>query len=81
MPKYRFEFRENFAKEELESIELENDALAKEEAIRTAREILAEGVLEGLDRTGWAIRVYDEQGLPVTTIEFSQLVEKRGNLE
>lgn len=81
MPKYRFEFREDFAEEVLENIELEDDEAANKEAVRTAREILADGMMEGLDRTGWAVRVYDEEGNVITTVLFAHLVEKRGSLE
>lgn len=81
MPKYRFEFREDFAEEVVENVELDDDEAANREAVRTAREILADGMMEGLDRTGWAVRVYDEKGDVVTTVLFSQLVEKRGHLE
>lgn len=81
MPKYRFEFREDFAEEVVENVELDDDEAANREAVRTAREILADGMMEGLDRTGWAVRVFDEQGGVVTTVLFSQLVEKRGHLE
>lgn len=81
MPRYRFEFREDFAEEVLENIELDDDDAAIKEAVRTAREILADGMMEGLDRTGWAVRVFDEQANVVTTVLFSQLVEKRGHLE
>jgi len=81
VPKYRFEFREDFAEEVLENIELEDDEAANKEAVRTAREILADGMMEGLDRTGWAVRVYDEGGNVITTVLFAHLVEKRGSLE
>ncbi len=62
MPKYRFEFREDFADETLDNIELADDEAAHLEAIRTAREIMVDGILEGLDPTGWVSRVFDENG-------------------
>jgi hypothetical protein len=42
---------------------------------------MADGIFEGLDRTGWVSRVYIEAGQIVTTVKFSDLVEKRGYLE
>ena len=81
MPRYRFEFREDFAQDILEGIELEDDDAARNEAIRTARELMARGIMEGLDRTGWVSRVYDEAGRIITTVKFSDLIEKRGHLE
>ena len=80
MPTYRFEFREDFADEAIEGIELEDDEAARAQAVRTAREIMADGILEGLDRTGWISRVYDETGRVVTTVKFSDLVQRRGFL-
>ena len=53
---------------------------ARAQAVRTAREIMADGILEGLDRTGWISRVYDETGRVVATVKFSDLVQRRGFL-
>lgn len=80
MPRYRFEFREDFADEAVEDVELENDEAARSEAVRTAREIMADGILEGLDRSGWISRVYDETDRLVATVKFSDLVQRRGFL-
>lgn len=81
MPRYRFEFREDFAEEMIEGIDLQDDEAARKEAIRAAREIMADGILEGVDRTGWVSRVYNEAGEVIVTVKFSDLVEKRGYLE
>jgi hypothetical protein len=81
MPRYRFEFREDFAQELLDDIDLADDEAAIKEAVRTAREIMADGILEGFDRTGWVSRVYDETGQIVTTVKFSDLVAKHGFLK
>jgi hypothetical protein len=80
MPIYRFEFREDFADEAIEGVELDDDEAAKAEAVRTAREIMADGILEGLDRTGWISRVCDDTGRVVATVKFSDLVQRRGFL-
>ena len=80
MPKYRFEFREDFADEAIEGVELQNDAAAEIEAERAAREFMARGIYAGLDRSGWVARVIDESGHVVATVKFSDLVEKRGSL-
>lgn len=81
MPRYRFEFREDFADESVEGIELEDDEAARTEAFRTAKEIMKDGILEGIDRTGWVSRVVDEAGKIVTTVKFSDLIVRRGHLE
>lgn len=81
MPKYRFEFREGFANDTLEGVELEDDVAARDEAVRSPLEIMADGILEGFDRTGWASRVFDETGEIVTTVKFSDLIAKRGDVE
>ncbi len=80
MPSYRFEFREDFADEAIEGVELTDDEAARAEAVRTAREIMADGILEGVDRTGWISRVYDDTGRVVATVKFSDLLERRGFL-
>ena len=81
MPTYRFHFHEDLAEEALEGVELESDAIARQEAIRTAREIMVDGILEGIDRTGWVARIYDEDDKVVATVNFADLLERRGHLE
>lgn len=81
MPRYRFEFREDFAQEMLDDVQLDDDEAARAEAVRAAKEIMADGILQGLDRTGWASRVYNEAGQVIATVKFSDLVSKRGHLE
>ncbi|MCV0395257.1 MAG: hypothetical protein K5872_07490 [Rhizobiaceae bacterium] len=78
MPRYRFEFMEDLGDETVEGIELQNDEEAHKEAVRCAREIMADGVMEGVDRTGWLSRVFDEAtGRLVATVRFSDLLTKR----
>lgn len=81
MTTYRFEFREDFSEESVEGIDLVDDEAAKREAVRTAREIMTDGILEGIDRSGWVCRIVSETGHVVTTIRFSDLIERRGHLE
>jgi hypothetical protein len=78
---YRFEFREDYADETVDGVELENDAAAQAEAVEAAREFMTDGIRKGIDRSGWISRVFDENGKLVATIKFSDLLEKRGSLQ
>ncbi len=81
MSQYRFEFREDYADETVDGVELESDAAAQAEAIAAAREFMTDGIRKGIDRTGWISRVFDENGRLVVTVKFSDLLEKRGSLQ
>lgn len=80
MPIYRFEYREGHAEEIVDGVELDDDEAARREAVRAAREIMADGILEGLDRTGWVATVYDAAGEALMALRFADLIEKRGPL-
>lgn len=77
MPRYRFEFVEHLSDEVVDDIELPGDEAARLEAISTARELMAEGIMDGIDRTGWVSRVFAEDGRLVATVKFSDLIAKR----
>lgn len=79
MPKYRFEFREGDAIETVADIELADDVAAEREAVRTALEIMAEGVHMGIDRTGWSCSVHDN-GRVVAQLSFADLLRRRAPL-
>lgn len=81
MPDYRFEFHEGPAVDTIEGVSLADDAAARLEVMRYARETMADGVLEGIDRTDWSASVYDSEGKLVAEIEFASLLKKPGSLE
>lgn len=81
MPDYRFEFREGQAVEIIEGIKLADDESARREVMRYARETMADGILEGIDRSDWSALVYDPGGKLVAEIDFADLLKKPGSLE
>ncbi|MER2536604.1 MAG: hypothetical protein ABTQ31_15730 [Rhizobiaceae bacterium] len=81
MPDYRFEFHEGPAVETIDGVSLADDAAARREVMRYARETMADGILEGIDRSSWSASVYDASGRLVAEVEFSNLLKKPGSLE
>lgn len=81
MPDYRFEFLEGPAVEAVEGVNLPDDDAARREVMRYARETMADGILEGIDRSDWSARVYDPDNRLVAEIAFSNLLKKPGSLE
>ena len=76
MPKYYFHIRKGELLEEAsEPIEVEAPEDVEEEAIEAARDLLAEGDLEGLDRRAWVFEVADENGETIYTLPFSEAIE------
>jgi hypothetical protein len=58
-----------------EGIEVRELESLEEEAIEAARDLLAEGDLQGLDRREWVYEVADESGTTVLTLRFEEAVE------
>ncbi len=72
MPRYFFHVREIVTLvEDEEGTECADGAAAREEAIRAARDVMAEHVRKGLDVSCWSFEINDEQGRPVMTVPFS----------
>ncbi|MEQ1956045.1 DUF6894 family protein [Mesorhizobium sp. CN2-181] len=81
MPAYCFAFREGFAEEILDEVELADDEAARKEAARAAREFMSEGVLKGIDRSGWTLSVSASDGRVLVELRFADLVSRRGDLQ
>lgn len=75
MPKYRFEFHEN-ARVEPVTIELADDAAAREEALATAAASTWDAFVEGEDASQWMTRYYGEAGYLIGTITFADVLER-----
>jgi hypothetical protein len=76
MPRYYFHIRKgDLLVEDAEGIEVRQPELLKEEAIEAARDLLAEGDLQGLDRREWVYEVADESGATVLELRFEEAVE------
>lgn len=76
MPLYKFEFHEDLKSDIVSEIELADDATAQSEAVRTAKELMVDGILEGFDRSNWIIRIYNEKNpdMIVGVVLFSDFV-------
>ncbi len=76
MPRYFFHIRKgDVLVEDSAGIEVSRAEALEEEAIEAARDLLAEGDLQGLDRRVWVYEVADESGTIVLTLPFSEAVE------
>jgi hypothetical protein len=76
MQKYYFHIRKGEILETSgEPIELQAAESVEEEAVEAARDLLAAGDLEGLDRRAWAFEVADESGETIYTLAFSDAIE------
>jgi hypothetical protein len=78
---FAFEFRDGDTRELVDGIQLDDVLAARREAWRCAREILAEGALDGIDRTDWVCSVIDEQGRVIEVVSFGSLIHKGAPLE
>ena len=76
MPKFSFEFQKANSSETVTDVELPDLEAVRQEAIRSAREAMTDGIFEGFDRTRWITRVTDENGNVVLTLSFSELLER-----
>lgn len=75
VPMYYFEFQTATGPERIDGIDLP-EADLQNEAIRGAKDIMCEGIINGLDRTGWTLRVYDETGQVALAFKFADLLRK-----
>ncbi len=53
-----------------------DEAAAREEPIRAAREIMAEHIRKGRDVSHWAFKIADGSGWTIMTVPFSEAVER-----
>lgn len=76
MPSYVFEFTKAGSVERTDPIELVDDHAVRLEAVRGAKDLMCEGIVEGLDRTGWVVRAFDGDDRLVLRLNFADLLEK-----
>ncbi len=76
MPRYYFHIRkgEVFVEDQGGTEVSEAESL-EEEAVEAARDLLADGDLQGLDRREWVYEIADETGATVLILPFSEAVE------
>lgn len=76
MPRYYFHIRKgDVLVEDAQGIEVAQPEALEEEAVESARDLLAEGDLQGLDRRDWLYEVADESGGTVLVLRFQDAVE------
>ena len=73
MPIYRFEFCHRLKLQDIVEIELADDAEAQRQAIKSAGEQLIDSSIEGVRPDDWAVRICNESGDLLWTIDFSML--------
>ena len=76
MPRYYFHIRkDDVLVNDPEGVEVAATESLEEEAIEAARDLLAQGDLQGLDRREWGYEIADESGTTVLTLPFADAVE------
>ena len=71
---YTIEFQTPAGVERLDPMDLPDLSAVKRETVKGARSLLAEGVEEGVDRSGWRVKVYDPDGACVYQMSFSDVL-------
>lgn len=80
MPKFRFEFH-GLAKTDKLNADCPSIEAAHAQALQQAREALLDGAIEGGDQTRPVIKVYDEAGYLVATVNFADLINSKPEAE
>ena len=76
MPRYFFHIRKGDAVDQnSEGREIAATEVLREETIEAARDVLADGDVQGLDRREWVFEVADESGGIVLTLPFVDAIE------
>jgi hypothetical protein len=76
IPRYYFHIRKgDVLVDDPEGIDVPETGSLEEEAVEAARDLLAEGDLQGLDRREWVYEVADETGNTALVLRFDDAVE------
>jgi hypothetical protein len=76
MSRYYFHIRKgDLLEDDPQGTEVAQPEFLEEEAVEAARDLLAEGDLQGLDRREWVYEVADERGETVLVLPFKDAVE------
>lgn len=73
MPMFRFEFQE-FGQKETVEVELASTEAACAQAVQEARDALADGVAQKVDRSASVTKIYDAAGYLVATVNYADHV-------
>lgn len=75
MPRFYFNFRaDGVLLEDRQGAELESVEVARNEALRAAREMVSERILHGESIDGEVFEIYDEHGKLIETITFKDTI-------
>jgi len=75
MPRFFFHLRDGESVEDPDGMFLPDAEMARLEAIRSARDIMAEDVRRGRLSLASLIEVTDEQGEPILAVPFREVIE------
>jgi hypothetical protein len=75
MPRYRFKFFENGGIPELE-MDLPDNNAARQEAVRTATQMMSDASYNFDDPTHWRVEVYDEADALLYTVRLDEELNK-----
>ena len=75
MPRFFFHLRDGETAEDPDGIFLPNADMARLEAIRSARDIMAEDVRQGRLALSFRIEVTDENGEPIFAVPFREVLK------
>jgi hypothetical protein len=79
VPLYRFEFRDETGTHAMPDIDLPDLDAAYEEAKRSTRDMLMEAAVKGVERSGWACRVYGQGGDLILSMNFEDVIVDGGD--
>ena len=75
MPRFFFHLRDGESIDDPDGMFLPDTRMARIEAIRSARDIMAEDVRRGRLSLSFSIEVTDENGEPILAVPFREVVE------
>jgi len=76
MPRFFFHIRQgDTLQEDAAGTDIDEGETVRDEAVESARDLLAEGDLAGLDRREWVFEIVDESGETVLILPFAEAIE------
>jgi len=75
MPLFHFVFNDDFVVENVAPMELEDHERALVKARQAAKEMMVDSIADGIDITGWVVRVYNDAEMLIGTVFFADLLK------
>jgi hypothetical protein len=79
VPLYRFEFRDETGTHAMPDVDLPDLNAVHEEAERSTRDMLKDAAIKGVERSGWACRVYGQDGELILSMDFEDVIIDSAN--